>query len=95
MTLTESDGRMVLMKLDFQSSGRKPGNAGVGKAARVLRVPDRALPVLRDRNSVLTGLDRITDVDPRQISDGVLQSTRRIPAPTPDGMRFHLLGSRW
>ena len=59
MTLRESDGRIIPTKLDYQSSGTKPGNAGVGKAARPLRDPDRAPPVLRDGASVLTRLDHI------------------------------------
>ena len=59
MTLRESDGRIIPTKLDYQSSGTKPGHAGVGKAARPLRDPDRAPPVLRDGASVLTRLDHI------------------------------------
>ena len=37
MTLRESDDRIVPMKLECQSSGQKPGNAGVGKAVRASR----------------------------------------------------------
>ena len=58
-TFRESDGRIVPTKLDHQSSGAKPGNAGVGKAARPLRDSDRAPPVRRDGTSVLTRLDHI------------------------------------
>jgi len=58
-TLRESDGRIVPTKLDCQSSGPKPGNAGVGKAARPSREPVRAPTVLRDGPSVVTRLARI------------------------------------
>ena len=59
MTFRESDGRIVPTKPDRQSGGPKPGNAGVGKAARPSRDSDRAPPVLSDGPSVLTRLDRI------------------------------------
>jgi len=36
-TLRELDGCIVRTKPDYQSGGPKPGNAGVGKAATVLR----------------------------------------------------------
>ena len=36
MTLWESDGCIVPLKLEDQSSGTKPGNTGVGKAARLV-----------------------------------------------------------
>ena len=62
MTFRESDGRIIPTKLEYQSSGQKPGNAGVGKAARVSRDSDRAPPVLRDGPAVITRLNRITTV---------------------------------
>lgn len=65
-TFRESDGRIVPTKLEYQSSEQKPGNAGVGKAARSTRDPDRAPPVLRDGTSVLTRLDRIHQRAKRQ-----------------------------
>ena len=58
-TFRESDGRIVPTKLDHQSSGAKPGNAGVGKAARPLRDSDQAPPVRSDGPSVLTRLTHI------------------------------------
>ena len=58
-TLRESDGRIVPTKLDTHSSGTKPGNAGVGKAARPLGDSDRTSPVRSDGSSVLTRLDHI------------------------------------
>ena len=60
MTFRESDDRIVPQKLEDQSSGKKPGNTDVGKAARTSRDPDRASSVLRDGTSVLTRLDRIS-----------------------------------
>ena len=59
MTLRESDGRIVPTKLDRQSSGQKPGNAGVEKAARPTRDSDRTPPALSDGSAVLNRLDRI------------------------------------
>ncbi len=56
----ESDCCIVPTKLEDQSSGQKPGSAGVGKAARQTRDRDRASSVLRDGTTVLTWLDRIT-----------------------------------
>jgi len=60
MTLRESDGYIVPPKLEDQSSGQKPGNAGVGKAARPSRDSDRTSPVRSGGPSVITRLDRIT-----------------------------------
>ena len=60
MTLRESDGCIVPPKPEVQSGGSKPGNAGVGKAARPSRDSDRTSTVHRDGVSVLTRLDRIT-----------------------------------
>ena len=60
MTNRESDDCIVPTKLEDQSSGRKPGNAGVGKAVRTTRDQDRSSPVLSDGQSVLTRLDRIS-----------------------------------
>lgn len=37
MTARESDDCIVPLKLEDQSSLRKPGNAGVGKAVRPMR----------------------------------------------------------
>ena len=59
MTIRESDGRIVPLKSGLQPEGMKPSNIGAGKAARRLRDPDRALPVLRDGPSVITRLDQI------------------------------------
>lgn len=59
-TFRESDGCIVPLKLEDQSSGRKPGNAGGGKAARLSRDRDRSPSVHRDGIAVLTRLDRIT-----------------------------------
>jgi RNA-directed DNA polymerase len=60
MTLRESDGYIVPPKLEDQSSGQKPGNTGVGKAARPSRDSDRTSPVRSGGPSVITRLDRIT-----------------------------------
>jgi RNA-directed DNA polymerase len=60
MTLRESDGCIVPPKLEGQSSGQKPGNAGVGKAARPSRESGRTAPVRSGGPSVITRLDRIT-----------------------------------
>lgn len=59
MTFRESDGRIVPLKSGSQPDGTKPSNIGAGKAARPLRDPDRAPPVLRDGPSVITRLDHI------------------------------------
>jgi len=59
-TFRESDGCKVPMKPEDQSGGPKPGNAGVGKAARPSRDSDRTSPVLSDGHSVLIRLFRIT-----------------------------------
>ena len=59
-TARESDGRIVPMKPEDQSGGQKPGNAGVGKAARPSRDPDRTPTARSDGCSVLIRLDRIT-----------------------------------
>ena len=48
MTDRESDGYIVPTKPGIQPGRPKPGNAGVGKVARVSRGSDRALPVHRD-----------------------------------------------
>ncbi|MCA9171386.1 MAG: group II intron reverse transcriptase/maturase, partial [Planctomycetales bacterium] len=56
----KSDDGIVPLKLEDQSSGSKPGNAGAGKAVRPTRDPDRTSTVLGDGDSVLTRLDRIT-----------------------------------
>jgi hypothetical protein len=37
MTFRESEGCIVPLKLNYQLSGRKPGNAGVGKAPEPVR----------------------------------------------------------
>ena len=39
MTLRESEGCIVPLKLEDQSSGSKPGNAGAGKASEPTRGP--------------------------------------------------------
>ena len=62
MTFRESDGCIVLKKPEDQSGGQKPGNSGVGKAARPTRDRDWALSVLRDGITMLTRLFRITAV---------------------------------
>jgi len=59
MTFSESDGRIVPLKSGHQPDGMKPGNIGAGKAARPIRDPDRAPPVLRDGPAMLTRLDRL------------------------------------
>lgn len=59
MTLRESDGRIVPTKLDDQSSGQKPGNAGVGKAARPPRDSDRTPSAPSGGSAVINRLDRI------------------------------------
>jgi RNA-directed DNA polymerase len=59
MTFRESDGRIVPLKSGHQPDGMKPSNIGAGKAARPLRDPDRAPPVLSDGASVITRLDHI------------------------------------
>jgi len=61
MTLRESDGCKVPLKPDVQSGGPKPGNAGVGKAARPSREPDSASPTPCGGTTVLDRLDRITN----------------------------------
>lgn len=60
MTFWESDGRIVPLKREVQPRGSKRGNARAGKAAKLTRVPDRALTVHRDGVPVLTRLDLIT-----------------------------------
>jgi len=80
MTLRESDGRIVPTKLDDQSSGQKPGNAGVGKAARPTRDSDQTLPALRGGNAVINRLDRIHHITKRgggQVSAGSRMRRRR------------------
>jgi RNA-directed DNA polymerase len=57
----ESDGCIVPMKPEIQSGGQKPGNSGVGKAARPSRGPDTATPTPSGGSTVLDRLDRITD----------------------------------
>ena len=59
MTIRESDGRIVPLKSGHQPDGMKPSNIGAGKAARPLRDPDRAPPVLSDGSTVITRLDQI------------------------------------
>jgi hypothetical protein len=59
MTLRESDGRIVPTKLDDQSSGQNPGNAGVGKAPRPLRDSDRTPSAPGGGSAVINRLDRI------------------------------------
>jgi len=59
MTFRESDGRIVPSKSGSQPDGTKPSNIGAGKAARPLRDPGRAPPVLSDGPSVITRLDHI------------------------------------
>jgi group II intron reverse transcriptase/maturase len=59
-TFRESDGCEVPMKLEDQSSGPKPSNIGVGKAARTSRDPASASLTLSGESSVLDRLDRIT-----------------------------------
>ena len=59
-TLWESDGRIVPLSLEDQSSESKPGNAGAGKAARPTRDSNRTPTVLSDGPAVLNRLDRIT-----------------------------------
>ncbi len=44
MTLRESEGCIVPLKLEVQSSGSKPGNAGAGKASEPTRGPSRTPP---------------------------------------------------
>ena len=44
MALRESEGCIVPLKLDDQSSGSKPGNAGAGKASKPTRGPAGAPP---------------------------------------------------
>ena len=58
--LGKSDDRIVPLKRENQSRGSKPGNAGAGKAVRPSRETDRTSTALRDGNSVITRLDRIT-----------------------------------
>ena len=53
MTLREWDGRIVPHPAEFQSVREKPGNAGVGKAARISRESDRTPSVLSDGFTVL------------------------------------------
>ena len=62
MTLRDSDDPVVPTKLESQSSEGNPGNAGVGKAVRISRGPDRTPPVLSDGHSVLNRLARILAV---------------------------------
>lgn len=59
-TLRESDGRIVPKQFEDQSECDKPGNAGVGKAARISRDPDDPPLTLSGETSVLDRLDRIT-----------------------------------
>ena len=67
MTFRESDGCIVPMKLEDQSGGTKPGNAGVGKAARLSRDSDRTSAVLSYGHTVLT---RLGPSSIRKTSDG-------------------------
>ena len=60
MTIRESDGRIVPHPAEFQSAREKSGNADVGKAARVSRDSDRTPSVLRDGDTVINRLIRIT-----------------------------------
>jgi hypothetical protein len=52
MTFWDSDDCIVPLTLEDQSSGWKPGNAGVGKAVRPTRVPERALSAHSGRIAV-------------------------------------------
>jgi RNA-directed DNA polymerase len=60
MTFWESDGRIVPIARESQSRASKPGNSGAGKAAKLTRGSDLALPVHRDGTSVITRLNLIT-----------------------------------
>ncbi|WP_144055103.1 hypothetical protein [Rhodopirellula baltica] len=61
MTFRESDDRIVPQKLEVQSGGMKPGNAGEGKAVRPTRVQDAESPTLSGGSTVLDHLERITE----------------------------------
>ncbi|QDT03064.1 Group II intron-encoded protein LtrA [Rubripirellula lacrimiformis] len=61
MRFRESDDRIVPQKLEVQSGGMKPGNAGEGKAVRPTRVQDAESPTLSGGSTVLDRLERITE----------------------------------
>ncbi len=60
MTIRESDDRIVPLTTEDQPVESKSGNVDAGKAVRISRDRDWALPVHRDGPSVLTRLDRIS-----------------------------------
>lgn len=63
MTLRESEGCIVPLKLEDQSSGSKPGNAGAGKAPKPVRVSIGTLSGLRAGHRVISG-EHATGVEP-------------------------------
>jgi len=94
-TLRESDGRIVPHPAEYQSVREKPGNAGVGKAARISRESDRTPSVLRDGFAVLNRLARIT-FDRSRTNMRWLRSLARMHPNIWDGhARLLLLGVRW
>ncbi len=73
-TLRESDCRIVPHKPEDQSGLEKPGNAGVGKAARPSRDRDSTPATPSGGPSVLDRLDRITNrakTQPREAFNNV------------------------